>query len=207
MSEDKSVNAGAGSLALSAPRLRSGAEYSAWAPSMDVFLQRAGAESIHNVTERTSLSRTSMQLLLSACFLYSYVHAIPALTLFPHSCSLWLLLRLALLAAARFGTLRLHEPHAETHAFTRLIVARRAYHITPAGADADAGPAGFGAGAGTGWKLLRSSIAAYVTRFLFDGSGSLSEFDSCTCVAAAAPWRPPRPPLNPPRPPRSDFLR
>jgi hypothetical protein len=48
MSEDKSMNAmGAGSQALSAPRLRSGAEYSAWAPSMDVFLQRAGAESIH----------------------------------------------------------------------------------------------------------------------------------------------------------------
>jgi hypothetical protein len=34
------------------------------------------------------------------------------------------------LAAARFGTLRLHEPHAETHAFTRLIVARRAYHTS-----------------------------------------------------------------------------
>jgi transposase InsO family protein len=48
MSEDKSGNAmSAGSSAQNAPRLRSGAEYSAWAPSMDVFLQRAGAESIH----------------------------------------------------------------------------------------------------------------------------------------------------------------
>jgi hypothetical protein len=67
MSEDKSVNAGAGSLALSAPRLRSGAEYSAWAPSMDVFLQRAGAESIHKkASTRESWVTTSARVALWA---------------------------------------------------------------------------------------------------------------------------------------------
>lgn len=46
-SEERGAGVGASSALGQAPRLRSGGDYATWRPAMDVYLQKAGAEGVH----------------------------------------------------------------------------------------------------------------------------------------------------------------